>query len=225
MTFSICAVCPETGMIGIAISSSSPAVAARCSYARAGVGVVATQNITDPTLGDKGLDLMERGANAQEACDILVRTTDYIEYRQIALVDMNGGTATYSGKHTLGVHATCKAPYVVTAGNLLDNNNVPQAMNEAYLASHGKHMGERLIETMKAGLVAGGEAGPVHSVGLSVYHEADWPIADLRVDWADEDPIGELETLWGHYAPQMPAYITRAINPIDAPSYGVPGDE
>ena len=53
MTFSLVARCADTGMFGIAISSSSPAVAARCSFARAGVGAVATQNVTDPALGPK----------------------------------------------------------------------------------------------------------------------------------------------------------------------------
>ena len=38
MTFSLVARCEDTGMFGIAISSSSPAVAARCAYTRAGVG-------------------------------------------------------------------------------------------------------------------------------------------------------------------------------------------
>ncbi|MEF9601421.1 DUF1028 domain-containing protein, partial [Paracoccus sp. PXZ] len=64
MTFSISARCPETGMFGIAVSSSSPCVAARCAHARAGVGVVATQNVTDPSLGPKGLDLMAQGLSA-----------------------------------------------------------------------------------------------------------------------------------------------------------------
>ena len=50
MTFSIVARCAETGMFGMAISSSSPAVAARCAFAKAGVGAVATQNITNPAL-------------------------------------------------------------------------------------------------------------------------------------------------------------------------------
>jgi hypothetical protein len=27
------------------------------------------------------------------------------------------------------------------------------------------------------------------------------------------------------YKPQLDAYVTRAINPVAAPSYGVPGDE
>ncbi|MOA70678.1 hypothetical protein D3C78_1997420 [compost metagenome] len=52
-----------------------------------------------------------------------------------------------------------------------------------------------------------------------------WPIVDLRVDWAEKDPINELAELWQAYAPQMQAYITRAIDPREAPSYGVPGDE
>ncbi|PKP74850.1 MAG: DUF1028 domain-containing protein, partial [Alphaproteobacteria bacterium HGW-Alphaproteobacteria-6] len=58
MTFSLVARCAETGMFGVAISSSSPAVAARCAHARAGVGAVASQNVTDPRLGPRILDLM-----------------------------------------------------------------------------------------------------------------------------------------------------------------------
>ena len=33
MTFSLVARCRETGMFGVAVASSSPAVAARCAYA------------------------------------------------------------------------------------------------------------------------------------------------------------------------------------------------
>ena len=51
-----------------------------------------------------------------------------------------------------------------------------------------------------------------------------WPIADLRVDWADEDPIGELAELWVRWKGEMEAYVSRALNPSEAPSYGVPGD-
>ncbi|MFL6667658.1 MAG: DUF1028 domain-containing protein, partial [Burkholderia ambifaria] len=59
MTFSIAGRCPETGQLGIAISSSSIAVGARCPWVRAGVGAVATQNITLPALGPQILDLIE----------------------------------------------------------------------------------------------------------------------------------------------------------------------
>src|SRR6185437_1602224 len=90
MTFSIVARCSRTGMFGVAISSSSPAVAARCSYAQAGVGAVASQNVTDPSLGPRALELMARGATAAEANAIVMRGTAYGEYRQVLAVDTQG---------------------------------------------------------------------------------------------------------------------------------------
>jgi uncharacterized Ntn-hydrolase superfamily protein len=77
---------------------------------------------------------------------------------------------------------------------------------------------------MRAALEAGGEEGPVHSAGMLVVDATPWPLADLRVDWADDDPIAGLERLWQLWKPQMDAYVTRALNPSGAPSFGVPGD-
>src|SRR5262245_21262002 len=113
MTFSISARCQRTGLFGIAVAPSSPCVAARCAHARAGAGAVATQNITDPTLGPKGLDLMATGLSAQEALAKLRAEAPHIEYRQLALVDRRGGTAAFSGSKTLGTHRTTAAPNVV----------------------------------------------------------------------------------------------------------------
>lgn len=78
---------------------------------------------------------------------------------------------------------------------------------------------------MRAALEAGGEAGPVRSAGMKLVREVAWPVADLRCDWTDGCPIEQLAALWELYKPQLDAYVTRAINPSDAPSYGVPGDE
>ena len=61
MTFSIAGRCARTGMLGVAVSSSSPAVAARCAHVRAGVGAVASQNVTDPRLGPRILDGLADG--------------------------------------------------------------------------------------------------------------------------------------------------------------------
>ncbi|NJS38361.1 MAG: DUF1028 domain-containing protein, partial [Rhodobacteraceae bacterium] len=83
---------------------------------------------------------------------------------------------------------------------------------------------ERLLQALEAGLANGGEAGPVRSAGLKVADRLDWPLIDLRIDWAD-DPIGMLRAAWDVYAPQMAAYVQRAEYPTQAPSYGVPGDE
>lgn len=223
MTFSIVARCPATGMFGMAISSSSPAVAARCTHARAGVGVVASQNITDPRLGSGGLDLLESGLSAEAALAVLCeRAGSLIDYRQLTLVDSEGRTAAFSGANTLGIHAVVQGEGVVAAGNLLANCDVPAAMNAAY-AAHSGSFPERLLGALKAGLAAGGEAGPLHSAGLLVVRGVAWPIADLRVDWTD-DPIADLHALWEIYAPQMEDYVHRAIDPSAAPSFGVPGD-
>lgn len=86
------------------------------------------------------------------------------------------------------------------------------------------HIGDRVLTAMKAALDAGGEAGPVHSAGLYIVRDVSWPVADLRVDWHDDDPIGALTKLWGIYKPQLEDYVKRAIVPTAAPSYGVPGD-
>ena len=113
---------------------------------------------------------------------------------------------------------------MVAAGNLLAHDGVPAAMMAHYAASRPGRLGERLIGAMQAGLDAGGEAGPVHSTGLKIAAHVPWPVADLRVDWHDADPVGELKKLWAIYAPQLDDYVTRALDPTTAPSFGVPGD-
>jgi uncharacterized Ntn-hydrolase superfamily protein len=224
MTFSLVARCPETGMFGVAIASSSPAVAARCSYARAGVGAVASQNVTDPTLGPLALDLMEQGASAEAAIAEVKRQGSFIDYRQVLAVDRNGSTAIHSGPKSLGIWAQAHGENVASGGNLLANDEVPQAIVDGFLGSTG-HLGDRLIAAMRAGLAAGGEAGPVHSAGLKLVDKVSWPVADLRCDWTEDCPIEAVATVWGIYKPQLEAYIQRALDPREAPSYGVPGDQ
>ena len=223
MTFSITARCAETGMFGVAISSSSPAVAARCAHARAGFGAVASQNITDPTLGPMTLDLLERGATAEEAVAIIRRSAPFAAFRQLTAVDRHGGSAIHSGAEILGSFAETLRENVVCAGNLLAHQSVTSAMADAFEESSG-HLGDRLTSALRAGLDAGGEEGPVRSAGLYVVDTTPFPIADLRCDWSDACPIAELEKIWSLYKPQMADYVTRALNPSAAPSYGVPGD-
>jgi len=224
MTFSLVARCAETGMFGVAISSSSPAVAARCSYAQVGVGAVASQNVTDPTLGPLGLELMEQGLSAPDALERIRQKGVFIEYRQVLMVDGMGRTAIHSGPNALGIWSEAQAENVASGGNLLADSGVPQAVVEGFLVAKG-HLGDRLIAAMRAGLAAGGEAGPVHSAGMKVVDKVSWPVADLRCDWTEDCPIEALATAWDIYKPQLDAYIQRAIDPREAPSYGVPGDE
>lgn len=224
MTFSISARCASSGQFGLAIASSSPAVAARCAHVRAGVGVVATQNVTDPRLGPAALDLLTNGASARLALDTLTGTRTHMDHRQLVVVDAAGRTAVWSGRHALGVHASAEGRDCAAAGNLLAHPGIPRAMVAALETSAGD-LGNRLVAALAAGLAAGGEAGPVHSAGLLVAAAEPWPITDLRMDWDEADPIGRLGSLYELWRPQMHAYVQRALNPDAAPTFGVPGDD
>ena len=97
-------------------------------------------------------------------------------------------------------------------------------MTDFFSSNKNLHLAERLLLSLQAGLDAGGEEGPVHSAGIKVVHKYLWPLVDLRIDWADEEPLTDLMKLWHAYEPQMIDYTARAIDPSKAPSYGVPGD-
>lgn len=225
MTFSIVARCAESGAFGVAIASSSPAVAARCAHGAAAVGAVASQNVTDPTLGPAALALMANGATAAEAVAILVRTRPHMAHRQLLAVDARGETAIHTGAAALGVAGEARGPDAACGGNLLAHPEVPVAMLAGFRAAEGP-FGDRLLAALAAGRDAGGEAGPARSAGLRIFRDALFPYADLRVDWTEEGacPIAALAGIWAVYAPQAEAYVIRARDPEAAPSYGVPGD-
>ena len=224
MTFSIAGRCAKSGAVGVAITTSSIAVGARCPHARVGVGAVATQNVTDPGLGPMLLDLMAQGLSARDSIDSTIRDQPNIEYRQLTAVDRHGNSASWSGKNILGLHAVSEQRDCVAAGNLLRSANLPGVMTNTFAANANQHLAERLLRSLEAGLASGGEEGPVHSAALIVYHQQAFPLVSLRVDWDDGDPIRNLRKLWEDYKPQMGAYLQRAIDPTKAPSYGVPGD-
>jgi uncharacterized Ntn-hydrolase superfamily protein len=224
MTFSLVGRCVRTGMLGIVVASSSPAVAARCAWARAGAGAVATQNVTDPALAPRVLDRLQAGRQAAGALDEVMATAAHPDYRQVAVIDQAGRTASYSGARTLGRHATSAGRDCLAAGNLLAGEQVTPAMVLAFELQPDDHLAGRLLDALRAGAAAGGEEGPVHSCGLLVVDQVTWPVTDLRVDW-HADPIAELAGLWAIWQPQEADYVKRALDPTAAASYGVPGDE
>ena len=224
MTLSIVARSADARLFGIAIASSSPAVAARCAHARAGAGAVATQNITDPALGPLILGGMARAESAADALAAALRATPFGAYRQLLVIGLEGSAGRAFGRASARhrefrpgrrlprPRATCSRM-----------REVPAAMVEAFEGASG-HFGWRLLEALRAGVSCGGEAGPLHSAGLLVVREVPWPLVDLRVDWKEEDPVSQLGRTWEIYAPQIEDYVLRALSPGRAPSFGVPGD-
>jgi uncharacterized Ntn-hydrolase superfamily protein len=167
---------------------------------------------------------MEQGLAPAEALDKVLTRNGYSQYRQITAIDHLGRTAHFSGSETLGNHNAVSGEQCVAAGNMLADREVIEAMVKAFEHGEGQ-LADRLLAAMKAAIAAGGEAGPVHSAAMVVVGELTWPIINLRVDWADHDPIAELEKLWDAYRPQVKDYIDRALAPDKSPGYGVAGDD
>jgi uncharacterized Ntn-hydrolase superfamily protein len=223
MTFSIVARCAKSQMFGVAIASSSPAVAARCAHARAGAGAVASQNITDPALGPRILDSLAQGKSGALALREALKSTEFGSYRQLLVVGKHGPGVVHSGDHALGLAGSATGEHCAAAGNLLAREDVPASMVLAF-ETVGGPFGARLLQALRAGAETGGEAGPIHSAGLLIVREVSWPIVDLRIDWSTERPIAALAALWDIYAPQIDDYVRRAVDPKRAPSFGVPGN-
>lgn len=224
MTFSIIARCASTGQFGLAIASSSPAVAARCAFARSRVGAVATQNVTNPALGPEVLSQLSTGQSAAEALSSSLEIEAFPDYRQVLVIDSEGRTAIHSGKNALGIWTSASGIDCASGGNMLANQTVPAAIVEQFQNINGT-LGDRLGLALHAGLAAGGEAGPVHSAGLLIVDEQEWPYAELRCDWTEDCPIAAIMQAWEVYKSQADDYVMRALDPTAAPSYGVPGNE
>jgi uncharacterized Ntn-hydrolase superfamily protein len=216
VTFSIVAREPDASLFGIAIASSSPAVAARCSYARAGVGAVVTQHVANPALGPAVLDLLQRGRQADAAVKVALATEPYGSYRQLLAIGPSGPAVIHSGSHVVDVHGEAIGKHAAAAGNQLASAEIPAAMIESFEYTPG-HFGNRLLAALYAGLIVGGEVDPIHSAGLLIVRDISWPIVDLRVDWAEGDPLAALVAAWNVYAPQIEDYVQRAWRPTAAP--------
>ncbi|WP_017792389.1 DUF1028 domain-containing protein [Leucobacter salsicius] len=225
MTFSLILRDPETGEFGSAISSSSPAVAARCVNLADGVGGAHSQNVTDPRLGPALIEQLRSGSSAAEAVTAVVSSADpeTIDYRQLLVLDADGRTAVHSGGRALGIFGSAERENAVAAGNMLASLDVLDALVDTALSAPGR-IEERLFAALQAAIAAGGEEGPVHSAGISVVSNAGWRVTDLRVDWS-ETPIEDLGRTLAEWLPQRDDYTNRGLNPVAAPSYGVPGDE
>jgi uncharacterized Ntn-hydrolase superfamily protein len=217
MTYSIAARCEKSGAFGIAVTSSSIAVASRCAWVGP-LGLVSTQNVTDPALGPAGLGLLRQGLGAGAVLDLLLAGTPEPAWRQVGVIDRYGQVAKHSGDQALPLAAVADGKGCLALGNLLANPDVPTRMIAAFESARGEDLAERLMRGLEAGLEAGGETGDEHAAGLHVASTFDWPVVDLRVDW-HEEPIVELRRIWGLYAPQRAAYESRARAPSVAPSF------
>lgn len=212
MTFSLAGRCARTGMFGAVVTTSSIAVGSRCSHASAGIGAALTQHMTDPRLGPLMLDLLGRGFSAQQAIDSVVAATPRSDWRQLALIDNEGRTASFSGASVKPELAEAHGLDCVALGNIVRSAEVPAAMVKAFEADPAAPLAARLIAALAAGDAAGGEFKPLVSTALVVADRQPFAYVDLRVD-SDADPIATLARLWREYEPMAELYVARALDP------------
>ncbi len=221
MTYSIAAKCLETGMYGVAATTSSLGVGCRCIYAKSNTGAVLTQHRTDPRLGPRGIDLLSQGKTAGEVIDELVTGDPTIGHRQLAVVDGNGGTAYFHGDKIYSIHGEYQSDACIAIGNIICSDELPRVMVEAFEEHPEAHMAERLIRALEAGRAFGselkaGERKQVKSAALLVVHKESFPLVDLRVDF-DRDPLAQLRFIWEIYQPSVQRYVIRAFDPDNEP--------
>ena len=199
MTFSIVARDEQNGQLGVAVQTHWFAVGAICPWVEAGVGAVATQSMVEVSYGPKSLDFLRGGKSAQEALDGLIAEDKNQGLRQVAVVDAQGRIAVHTGDRCIQAagHRTGKG-FSVQA-NMMKNDSVWPAMEEAYLAAKGD-LANRMLAALYAAQAAGGDIRGKQSAAILVAkgEKSDEPwrhvLVNLRVDDHPE-PLMELERL------------------------------
>lgn len=223
-TYSVAGRCSSTGALGAIVTSSSPAVGARCAWVKTGAGVVLSQNITDPRLADIGMVALEKGFDARFALEAMKAASPFPEHRQLAAVDADGGSCAFTGQEALGTHSDFCSDGVACVGNLLSDPAIPEAMARHFSTETPLALPERLISAIEVGFQMGGEMDQERSIALLVHTDVPFAYVNLRVDYSD-NPLEDLKRLWDVYQPQAEDYKRRALDPEQAPTFGVKGDE
>jgi uncharacterized Ntn-hydrolase superfamily protein len=195
-TYSIVAFDPATRQLGVGVQSHWFSVGSLCSWARPGVGAVATQSVVEPAYGPRGLDRMERGESAREALGALLGEDPLADVRQVAFADAEGRVAVHTGVRCIPFAGHATAQHVSCQANMMARETVPDAMLGAYQSSEGS-LTERLLTALQAAEAEGGDIRGRQSAALLVVPEnGEWweTTVDLRVE-DHADPIGELARL------------------------------
>ena len=224
-TYSIVAYDSSTGDLGVAVQSKFPNVGGIVPWGRAGVGAVATQSLSNTDFGERGLDLMARGATAEEALRIVMRTDTMLQDRQVGIVDTRGNAASFTGKKTfdwaggrVGAGPVGgKGEVIVGRGyaaqaNIMVSDQTVKNLAETFDRTKG-NLADRLMAALKAGQAGGGDKRGMQSAALLVvrknggYLGANDRFIDIRV-YDAVDPIAELARLLTlhklHFFPSEP---------------------
>ena len=198
-TYSIVARDAVTGEMGVAVQSHWFSVGSVVTYGKAGVGVVATQSLVNPSYGPKGLALMEQGLSPEQALKALIENDEGEMYRQVAFLNIDGDVATHTGSLCIAEAGHKQGIFFSVQANMMLNNTVWDTMAEAFEATSGS-LSKRMLVALKA---AEGEKGDIRGKqsaailivsGKATGNSWEDTIMDLRVE-DHNNPIQELERL------------------------------
>ncbi len=193
MTWSILARDAD-GTFGAAIATRFFAVGALCLHASTD-GVLSTQALVNPLYGPRGLARLREGASADDVVAALVAADDGRAHRQLHVIGVSGSPAAYTGGECIGWCGHETHEQFSVAGNMLAGAQVLEATAQAFLASAGRPLAERLLDAMAAGEAAGGDKRGKQSAALRIQGDEDYASLDLRVD-DDAEPLAELRRLY-----------------------------
>ncbi len=194
MTWSILARDPRTGELGAAVASRFLAAGALCPRVEGGVGAICTQALVNPRFAHEGIARLRAGDDPAPLVAALTGADAGQATRQLHMLSADGRSARHTGAGCVGWCGHVAGPDVSVAGNMLAGPEVLDATRDAFLASAGQNLAERLLAAMEAGEAAGGDKRGRQSAAIVVASADPWPDLDLRAD-DHPDPLAELRRL------------------------------
>ncbi|MBY4891909.1 DUF1028 domain-containing protein [Rhodobacteraceae bacterium N5(2021)] len=222
MTISILAIDDKTGRLGGAAATGSLCVGGWVLRGGADSGMSASQGTAPSTLwGEQALIAMKGGASAAQAVADLTGMDAGRAHRQMAALDLRGGTGAFTGAQSVAYAGAQEGRGVVVAGNMLTGAAVIEAALAGFDAAHALPFAERLMQALHAAAEAGGDARGLKSAALLVVGRDIAPLT-LRIDLA-EDPLKALGTLYEASQAQPYGGWVEVVPVLDDP-YRAPDD-
>ena len=198
MTYSIVALDPSTGELGVAVQSRWFAAGAVVPTLRPGVGAIASQSFADPRYGYEGIELLAQGLAPEAALERLIADDPSPEVRQVGIVDARGRTAAWTGDRCVEASGHLTAEGVSVQANMMERPSVWPAMLDAFTRGSGD-LAARLMAALVAAEAEGGDVRGRQAAGLIVVPggpgQPGWATRfDVRVDDAAR-PLEELGRL------------------------------
>lgn len=210
MTYSIVALCRESGQIGGAVQTHQFGVGRIVPWVEAGVGAVATQAQANPSFGPDGLRRLRTGESPADALAAMLAADEGAAHRQVGVVDVTGRAAAHTGARCIVEASHVVGDGFTTHANMMLAPGVAEEMAAAFGQATGP-LWERLLAALDAAERLGGDIRGRQSAALVVANaEPGGPLwqerpIDVRVD-DHAEPLVELRRL----AALSDAYSTLA---------------